>query len=136
MDPEKKDPKSKDLGEKLDVVGKLVNVVFLAVIATVIKLGADNIAHSLKRGELVRSLISDLTTQEVKVRQDIALIALNRAIGDSQPELVVEIAEILAAKVQQLAREFFHRDFALKDFSSRFRVPRGQVEVWVNPERL
>jgi hypothetical protein len=125
MDPEKKDPKSKDLWEKLDAVGKLVNVVFLAVIATIIKLGADNIAHSLKRGELVRSLISDLTTQEVKVRQDIALIALNRAIGDSQPELVVEIAEIILHGQKDLSDLSGHQAFKI----IRERDPRRAAAI-------
>lgn len=260
MSQEKTEIKRKDIWEKLDVISRMINIAFLAVIATFIKIGADNIANSIKRGELVKSLISDLTTQDIKVRQDIALIALNRSIGDSQPKLVVEIAktilisqkdvsdltgqqaykiiqerdpeeaeiirkeadnvlknfrrdllsppniegtpkqpppqaqrlasiftnvvyiqyrgpafkaevqrfreelhklnfhapgveaveadfsnnirffhkedEIQAKKVQTLAQDFFKKPFALHDFSGKFRVPRGQIEVWVNPERF
>jgi len=65
---------SKSTWDKLDVLGKLISSVLLATIAIVIKYGADNIATSLQSGQLVQSLIADLTTQETGTRQDIALI--------------------------------------------------------------
>ncbi|MBI1803758.1 MAG: hypothetical protein HY033_03030 [Ignavibacteriae bacterium] len=84
---------TKEFWNKLDVLGKLVSSVLLAIIAMFVKFGADDIASSMKRGELVRSLISDLTTRNEKVRQDIALIALDNAIGKDEPQLVTDIAE-------------------------------------------
>jgi hypothetical protein len=46
----------KDIWDKFDIVFKAIAIV---IIPLVIKIGADNIAQSLKRGELVKSLISD-----------------------------------------------------------------------------
>ncbi|MCU0627791.1 MAG: hypothetical protein MUF21_15150 [Gemmatimonadaceae bacterium] len=88
---------SKDGWDKLDVLGRLVSGVVLAVIAFILKTGADDIAAAQQRGELVRSLITDLTTRDQAARQDIALIALDHSIGERTPQLVVEIAERLAS---------------------------------------
>ena len=85
--------KPKDGWDKANVAGQLVSGVLLAVIAFVVKLGADNIANSLQTGQLVQSLIADLTTKNEKTRQDVALIALNYAVGDQKAGLVCEIAE-------------------------------------------
>jgi hypothetical protein len=61
-----------------DIAIKFVEVVFLGVVALVIKLGADNIAQSLERGRLVQSLADQLV--QANAKRDIALIALNEAI--------------------------------------------------------
>jgi len=87
--------KPKDLWDKADIVGKLLSGVVLAIIAFVIKSGTDDIAAAQHRGDLVRSLIADLTTKEQRTRQDLALIALNHSVGDQNPTLVIEIAERL-----------------------------------------
>ena len=87
--------KPKDLWDKADIVGKLFSGVILALIAFVIKSGADDIAASQRQGELVRSLIADLTTKDQHTRQDLALIALNHSVGEQNPSLVIEIAERL-----------------------------------------
>jgi hypothetical protein len=89
--------RSKDAWDKADILGKLLSGVVLAVIAFVIKSGTDDIAASQQRGELVRSLIADLTTKEQRTRQDLALIALNHSVGDDRPDLVIEIAARLAS---------------------------------------
>jgi hypothetical protein len=85
----------KDWWDKADILGKLLAGVLLALIAVFIKVGTDRIAISQQRGELVRSLITDLTTKDQRTRQDIALIALNHAIGEQDAGLVTEIAERL-----------------------------------------
>jgi hypothetical protein len=87
--------KSKDHWDKIDIIGRLLSGVVLAVIAVVIKLGADSIAGAQHRGELVRGLIADLTTKGQRTRQDIALITLNHSVGGANPRLVIEIAERL-----------------------------------------
>ncbi len=69
----------KDKWDKFDIIFKAI---VLGVIPIVIAFGADNIAQSLKRGELVRSLISDLTQPDAK--RDVALIALDAAIPPQQ----------------------------------------------------
>jgi hypothetical protein len=85
--------KPKDRWDKLDVLSKLVSGVLLAAIALVVKLGADNIASSLQTGQLVQSLIADLTTKDEKTRQDVALMALDDTVGDRKAGLVCNIAE-------------------------------------------
>lgn len=87
--------KPKDRWDKLDIVGKLISGVVLALIAVIIKSGTDRIAAAQHRGELVRALIADLTTKDQRTRQDIALIALDHSVGDDNPQLVIEIAERL-----------------------------------------
>lgn len=83
----------KDLWDKLDALGKFLSAVVLALIALFIKMGSDDIANSMRTGELARNLLNDLTKREEKIRQDIALITLNRAIGDQNPGLIIDIAE-------------------------------------------
>lgn len=87
--------KLKDKWDKLDIVGKVISGVVLALIAVIIKSGTDRIAAAQHRGELVRALIADLTTRDQRTRQDIALIALDHSVGDDNPQLVIEIAERL-----------------------------------------
>lgn len=89
------DKPRRDIWEKLDVIGKLTSGVFLALIALFVKIGGDQIAASMQTAELVQSLIGDLTTRSEQTRQDIALIALNNAIGERDSRLVSEIAERL-----------------------------------------
>lgn len=82
--------------------------IILGIIPIVIAFGADTIAQSLKRGELVQSLISDLAQPDAK--RDVALIALDAAItknerctilwiwrcqNDSENDQVVNIAMAL-----------------------------------------
>jgi len=69
----------KDNWGKFEIVFKTI---VLGIIPIVIGFGADNIAQSLKRGELVRSLISDLTQPNTK--RDVALIALDAAIQENK----------------------------------------------------
>lgn len=87
--------RQKDVWDKADIIGKFFSGVVLAVIALTIKCGTDEIAASQHRGELVRSLIGELTTKNQRTRQDLALIALNHSIGTQNPTLVVEICERL-----------------------------------------
>jgi hypothetical protein len=84
---------TKDKWDKSDFIRKYVSSILLAVIALLVKVGSDDIAKSLQMGNLVQSLIADLTTKNEQTRQDIALIALNHSIGDKKPKLVVEIAD-------------------------------------------
>jgi hypothetical protein len=81
--------------EKADILGKLVSGALLGLIALLIKMGADNITTAQKQGELVQSLLQDLTTKDQRTRQDLALIALDHAVGDKNPPLMIDIAERL-----------------------------------------
>jgi hypothetical protein len=85
----------KDRWDKADIIGKFFSGVVLAVIALMIKTGTDDISAAQGRGDLVRQLIADLTTKDQRTRQDLALIALNRSVGEQTPQLVVEVAERL-----------------------------------------
>ena len=107
-------PKPKDWWDKLDIIGKLASGVILAAIAAVIKSGADNIATAQKEGDLVRQLISDLTSQNQQTRQDLALIALNHAVGKQNKALVTEIAERLVLDTVAYARGVATRGVAFR----------------------
>lgn len=61
-----------------DITIKIIEVIFLGGIALLIKVGTDNIAHSIEKGRLVQSLADQLVTPDAK--RDIALIALNEAL--------------------------------------------------------
>lgn len=88
-------PSSKDMWDKLDAIGKILSGVVLVLIAFVLKIGSDNIAASLQRGDLVQRLITDLSTTDKRIKQDIALIALDDAIGEQSPLLVADVAEVI-----------------------------------------
>lgn len=53
----------------------------------------------------MQSLIEGLTTRDEQARQDIALIALDGAIGDDKPEMVVQIAEQVLVSRQETSPE-------------------------------
>lgn len=90
----------KDWWDKTDVIGKIVSGVLLAVVALLlqqytgqIQKNADEKAEKIKKGELLQSLVSDLSQPADRVRRDVALIALNRSVGDEDSALVLEIVE-------------------------------------------
>jgi hypothetical protein len=105
----------KDVWDKAQILGELitgiVSGIILVAIPIVISVGADKISRSLQTGQLVDSLIEDLTDEAAITRRDIALIALDEAIStqqectflvwgtcqpdETQPDQVAEIATIL-----------------------------------------
>lgn len=91
---------SKDPWDKLDILGRIFSGIVLVVIAMVIKSGSERIAFSMQSGQLVQSLIADLTTQDQQARQDVALLALDHSIGAENPPLVSDIAERLFRDTQ------------------------------------
>jgi hypothetical protein len=93
---------TKDTWDKLDVASKLISGLVLAVIAVIAKTGADDIANSLHRGQLVQALIGDLTTPGGNTRQDIALIALDAALGEQDPKMMCQIAEQVILQRKEL----------------------------------
>jgi hypothetical protein len=92
---------SRDFWSKLDIFGRLVSSIILVVIAMLVsdaadkvKQGSQQVANALKRGQLVQSLVSDLATKQDRVRQDLALIALDRtASAKEDNDLIDDIAE-------------------------------------------
>lgn len=71
--------KEKDHWDKFDITFRSI---ILGLIPIVIALAADNVAQSLKRGELIQSLVESLSKSDNK--RDIALIALDEAIPPRQ----------------------------------------------------
>ena len=65
----------KDSWDKFDIVFKTL---VLGLIPVVIGVAANGVADSLKRGQLIQSLVDNLSQRDAK--RDIALIALNDAI--------------------------------------------------------
>ncbi len=84
----------KDIWDKLDILSKIVSGIVLVLIAVVLKLGADKISSSLQTGQLVQSLISDLSSPDTnKIRQEIALVALDQTLWNQNDELVLQVCE-------------------------------------------
>lgn len=100
VDPQK----GKDIWDKMDVVGKLLSTIVLAVIALFLKAGTEQIAFSLQKGDLVQSLIVDLTNRDNSARKDVALIALDHSIGAEDPVMVSDIAERLFREIPDTVR--------------------------------
>lgn len=90
---------NRDVWDKLDIIVRLITGGLLALLALLVKLGADRISTSLQTGQLVQSLVGDLSSHEEQVRQDIALIALNRSVGNDRTDMVCEIAERISLSV-------------------------------------
>lgn len=79
-----------------DILDLLVGKIILVAIPIVIGVVGNNISQSLQRGQLVDSLLDDLTAEN---RQDIALIALDAAIlppkSEEESDQVVDIAKVV-----------------------------------------
>ena len=92
----------KDIWDKLDILSKIVSGIVLVLIAIVLKLGADKISSSLQTGQLVQSLISDLSSPDTtKIRQEIALVALDQTLWNQNKELVLKVCERIIKNIDQ-----------------------------------
>ncbi len=89
----------KDFWDKMDVLGRVFAGVVLVGIGVVLKTGADSVKQSLETGNLVQTLIEDLTTEGA--RRDVALIALNRSVGEEKRGMVAKIAERLILDIAE-----------------------------------
>ncbi|MBN1352851.1 hypothetical protein JXJ21_25910 [candidate division KSB1 bacterium] len=99
---------SKDFWDKLEIFGKIVSGIVLVIIAIILERGSDRIASSLQSGELVQSLIKELSTPDTEISQEIALVALNHSIGAQNPTLVLDICERILrnAEYDDISRTF------------------------------
>ena len=88
---------NKDAWDKLDIFIKFFNGFILAGLTFAVSWGSYHVANSIKYGELSQKMLGDLTTpiSENKIRRDLALIVLNETIGNDQPDLISEIAEVI-----------------------------------------
>lgn len=94
------EPQTKDLFDRIDLIGKLVSSVLISgILGFFIQKSAQKIAFSIETGKLTQSLISDLSASnpENQLRQEIALAALDGSIGDDKSELVANVAERIVA---------------------------------------
>jgi hypothetical protein len=88
--------KQRDFWDLADLVVKLGSGVILLWFTVVVKQGTEEIATAMRKGELVQRLIGDLTASpEARVRQDLAIIALDGSIGGDDSEMVAAIVEKL-----------------------------------------
>ncbi len=93
---------SKDIWDKIDILSKIVSGIVLVLIAIVLKFGADKISSSLQTGQLVQSLIVDLSSPDtIKIRQEIALVALDQVLWKQNPELVLKVCERIVLNTDQ-----------------------------------
>ncbi len=95
----------KDNWDKFNIVIDFFSKIILVSIPIAITIGANNISQSLKRGQLVESLIDDLSL--TKARRDVAFIALDDALdekkkcilwfckNDTKDDPVIEIGYVL-----------------------------------------
>jgi hypothetical protein len=102
--------------DKFNIFNSFIGSVVLVAIPLVIKVGADSIAQSLETGRIIQQLLSDLSSAEVKTRQDIALVALDAALPppktcwvlglwgcrprEDVPDQVVDIAVIVLKELK------------------------------------
>jgi hypothetical protein len=107
--------RSRDLLDIVDVLAKVVAGVFLVVLTFVIPKASERIAAAVDTGRLVQALMSDLTTADQQTRQDLALIALNRSVGNHNSLLVSEIAERIFLDLTK--RDSMHHDLGRVAFS-------------------
>ena len=92
----------KDIWDKLDILSKIASGIVLVLIAIVLKFGADKISSSLQTGQLVQSLISDLSSPDTtKIRQEIALVALDQTLWKQNKELVLKVCERIIKNTDQ-----------------------------------
>jgi len=92
----------RDIWDKIDIVSKIISSIVLVSIAIVLKIGTDNISSSLQTGQLVQSLIADLSSPDTsKIRQEIALVALDQTLWDQNKELVLQICERIIKNTEQ-----------------------------------
>jgi len=88
--------KRRDFWDFADLLVKLGSGVILLWFTVVVKQGTEEIATAMRKGELVQRLIGDLTaTPEARIRQDLAIIALDGSIGADDSEMVAAIVEKL-----------------------------------------
>jgi 5-formyltetrahydrofolate cyclo-ligase len=116
----------KDIWDKLDILSKIVSGIVLVLIAIVLKFGADKISSSLQTGQLVQSLISDLSSPDTtKIRQEIALVALDQTLWNQNKELVLQVCEriLLDTKYENITGSL-----AFKILKSRAPVRAGVLE--------
>lgn len=83
---------AKDTWEKFDIISKFLGSVILVIIAFLIKSGTEQVTQSNEKSKIVNTLISDLSDDK-KVRQDIALIALDNYLSKKDDSLICLIAE-------------------------------------------
>ncbi len=89
-------PKRRDFWDFADLLLKLGSGVILLWFTVVVKQGSEDIATAMRKGELVQRLIGDLTaTPDAKVRQDLAIIALDGSVGADDSDMVAAIVEKL-----------------------------------------
>ena len=89
----------KDFWDKMDVLGRVFAGIVLVGIGFILKTGADSVKQSLETGNLVQTLIEDLTTEGA--RRDVALIALNRSVDEGKRGMVAKIAERLILDIAE-----------------------------------
>jgi hypothetical protein len=88
--------KRRDGWDVADLLIKMASGIILLWFTVVVKQSAEDIATAMRRGELVQRLIGDLTAApEARVRQDLAIIALDGSIGTDDSEMVAAIVEKL-----------------------------------------
>ena len=88
--------KRRDFWDFADLIVKLGSGVILLWFTVVVKQGTEDIATAMRKGELVQRLIGDLTaTPDARIRQDLAIIAMDGSIGADDSDMVAAIVEKL-----------------------------------------
>jgi len=90
---DKKSPKQRDRWDKAQIITQIISGVIFAGIAVILSIGSSQISASIQKGQFLSGVIDDLTSTSNRGKRDIALIALDRFLGDSERELVADVAE-------------------------------------------
>lgn len=90
------------------ILGGGILVAVISILNTTNQLKQQEISNSLKYGEFTKSLMQDLLTQDsTHLKSDVALIILNRTIGDKDSKL---IADMGARIIENFLEDKVHSD--------------------------
>lgn len=99
--------KPKDNWDKLEIIIRFFNGIVITGLTVVIAVYAQKVTDSIRYGELTQRLLHDLALSDdsVRIKSDLALITLNRTIGDKNPSLITDMAELIYLNDTASAKE-------------------------------
>ena len=122
----------KDFWDKLDISGKFFNGVIIALLLFLGSHFANKFADKMKKADLQKSLISDLSALDNNIRRDIALITLDYAFPEEDSSVVADIAEIIYNESYALNAKGFNQ----KQQDSFQRVSNTAVAYIILAKRI
>jgi hypothetical protein len=97
----------RDNWDKLESLTKFFNGIVIATLTVIIGYGTQRVSDSVKYGQLIQRLLTNLSVQNDsgKIKRDLSLITLNRTIGDEKPQLIADMSEVICKSDSSSIRE-------------------------------